>query len=189
MTIIQIIDNTVTATRTLPTACIIANTSHAVQTLSRWQELHPGEDWRETAVITPIYDPATHRLVDDFDPVTGLLLTVAIPVEEIAAAIATLRKEAIRQISRAAKDAVEDEANAALQIQMERNYVSATPHLMIVEIINWGKSIYMQAEVNKSMVAAGMADDGDFASLCDFSAFGPKPYTVYQLYVAGLVEL
>jgi len=163
MTIIQIIDNAVATTVTLPTACIIGDTSHAVQTLLRWQELHPGEDWREYVEPEPL--PPT--------------------VEEVAA----LRKEGIRQISRAAKDWVEDEANAALQIQMERNYQSPAPHPMIVEIINWGKAIYMEAEIRKSMVAAGMADDGDFADLCDFSAFGQKPYTVYQLYVAGLVEL
>jgi len=160
--------------------------NHYITDLSELRRI-TGGDWRETSSITPEYDKATHRLTETL--VEGMLATEAIPAEEVEATRAATRKEAIHQISQAAKDAVENEANAALQIQMERNYKSATPHQMIVDIINWGKAIYMQAEVNKSMVAAGLADDGDYAPLCDFSSFGPKPYTVYQLYLAGLVEL
>lgn len=97
------------------------------------------------------------------------------------------KKELIRQISHAAREYVEEQANAALQDQLYRLYNLPDPHAMVVAIINWGKSIYNEAEVRKAMVQAGVADDP--ITLCDFNSFGEKPYTVYQLYVAGLVQL
>lgn len=101
--------------------------------------------------------------------------------------ISANKKSLIAAISNAAREAVESQANAALQDQMYANYKSATPHPMIVEVIQWGKAIYLEAENRKAQVQAGVADD--YGVLCDFSSFGEKPYTVYQLYLAGLVEL
>lgn len=108
---------------------------------------------------------------------------VAPTSEEISAN----KKALISAISNAAREAVESQANAALQIQMWANYKSATPHPYIVANEEWGKAIYMEAENRKSQVQAGVSDD--YATLCDFSSFGDKPYTVYQLYVAGVVEI
>jgi hypothetical protein len=59
--------------------------SHYITTLSELRRI-TGEDWRETAAITPVYDQTTHRLTDDVDLATGLLLTEAISAEEIEAA-------------------------------------------------------------------------------------------------------
>lgn len=97
------------------------------------------------------------------------------------------KKTLIKQISHAAKEYVEAQANAALQDQLFRLYTLPAPHAMVVAIINWGKSIYNEAEYRKAMVQAGVADDP--MTLCDFNSFGEKPHTVYELYMAGLVQL
>jgi hypothetical protein len=117
----------------------------------------------------------------------GFVQVVAPPHVPTAEEIAAGKKRLIAAISNAAREAVESQANAALQDQMYANYKSATPHPMIVAVINWGKSIYLEAEMRKAQVQAGVADD--VLALCDFSSFGEKPYTVYHLYLQGLVEL
>jgi len=101
--------------------------------------------------------------------------------------IAQDKKYLIAAISAAAREAVESEANAALQDQMWANYKSDNPHPYTVANVEWGKSVYVESEIRKSMVEAGTADD--YSALCDFSSFGQKPHTVYQLYLAGVVEL
>lgn len=97
------------------------------------------------------------------------------------------KKALIRAISQAAKDYVELEANAALQDELKELAKAEPPHEMVTAIRTWGKAVYAEAELRKAQVDAGVADDR--VTLCDFSAFGSKPYTVYQLYMAGLIQL
>lgn len=101
--------------------------------------------------------------------------------------VAANKKTLITAISQAAKDYVEIEANAALQDELKELAKSTPPHEMVTAIRAWGKAVYAEAERRKAMVDAGVADD--YMTLCDFSSFGAKPYTVYQLYLAGLIEL
>lgn len=127
---------------------------------------HPDRVWNGVALVIP----ATPEV---FPPTQ----------EEIAAN----KQYLVDAISAACKEYIEHQVNAALQVEIYPQYLAAAPHPMVVATVNWVKSGYMTAEIRKSQVLAGIADNA--TELCDFSMLGQKPYTVYQLYTAGIVRM
>lgn len=118
--------------------------------------------------------------------------------------IALQRQYLVDAIASAAREYVEHRANAALQDELRDSRallniaLASNPNPEQLAEINtklnilnavrdWGKVVYNEAEVNKALAQAGVSSD--YAVLCDFTAHGDKPYTVYQLYQAGLVTL
>lgn len=122
-----------------------------------------------------------------WDGVTVVEPVVVEPVPPTSEEIAKSKQQLVDSISAACKQYIEHQVNAALQVEIYPQYLVADPHPMVVATVNWVKSGYMTAEVRKSQVLAGIADNA--AELCDFSSLGQKPYTVYQLYAAGIVRM
>jgi hypothetical protein len=171
MKIVQIISSTVTATRTLPTACIIDTTSHAVQTLQRWQELHPGEDWRE--YVAPSYDPATQR---EGEYVLGAVVmreVLAKSAEEIEAENAPLLEAKRNELWQDANDYNTQYISGAALSMLTIGVMQGKPKaLAIMGWIStlWNEHYYPQ----KALITV---DSPPY----DFSVVGPIPYSVPEL--------
>lgn len=148
-----------------------------------------GYPWR--VYSEPVgYDQEAHNL-DGVFVLSGALEITQGYIAKSQAEIDSTRDEAVASaiytISAAAREYVELRANAALQYQIYEHMKLSTPDPRMVEVYDWGRSIYNEAEVRKAQFEAGLSDD--VVALSDFSSFGDKPYTVYQLYTWGLINL
>ena len=84
MNISKIENNQRTTTGRLPMAYL----NHYITDLSELCRI-TGEDWRETALITPEFNAATHRLIETLED--GMLVVVAKSAEELAEELAQRR--------------------------------------------------------------------------------------------------